>query len=180
MDMGGLPPLRDGLKITKCRGKKDKNAIERCCVPTPKQVIEAVLRVGRVGDGAEEDAFEIRLGEGGRWEREVCPVTFGQSAATGSGRSPRGKPTYLPSLSAPPAHLDLASVTATLPLFLMAILVERHMRVFPSHPAMNCKLAGESETETAVARLNFSAMRLFPPTNSDSPPRAQMARERRT
>ena len=30
--------LCDGLKITNCGGKKDKNAIERCCVPTPKQV----------------------------------------------------------------------------------------------------------------------------------------------
>ena len=42
------------------------------------------------------------------------------------------------------------------------------MSIFPSsHPAMNCKLAVESETETAVARLNFSAMRLSPPTNSE-------------
>ena len=34
---------------------------------------EAVLRVGRVGDGAEGDAFEIRLGVGeeGREERGV-------------------------------------------------------------------------------------------------------------
>ena len=86
MDMGELPPLRDGLKITKCGGRKDKNAIE--LLRPHSRAGEAALRVGRVGDGAEEDAFEIRLGEGkeGKEGREVCPVTFGQSAATGSGR----------------------------------------------------------------------------------------------
>ena len=65
--MGGLC---DGLKITNCGGKKDKNAIELLRPHSPAG--EAVLRVGRVGDGAEEDAFEIRLGEGKKGERERC------------------------------------------------------------------------------------------------------------
>ena len=71
MDMGELPPLRDGLKITKCGGRKDKNAIE--LLRPHSRAGEAALRVGRVGDGAEEDAFEIRLGEGKKGKKgERC------------------------------------------------------------------------------------------------------------
>ena len=114
VDMGRLC---DGIKITNCGGKKDKNAIE---LPrSHSRAGEAVLRVGRVGDGAEEDAFEISLGEGKKGKKgEVCPVTFGQSAATGSGRSLTPRQAHLLTLSAPPAHLDRASVTATPLLFL--------------------------------------------------------------
>ena len=82
--------MRDGLKITKCRGKKDKNAIE---LPRPhSEAGEAVLRVGQVGDGAEGDAFEIRLGEGKKGKKGERGVSGDIWAIRGNRRRPLAHP----------------------------------------------------------------------------------------